>query len=382
MTTWTYPSKSGPGTYTTTLHDNGKFECDCKGFRIKREGQPRKCRHIEDVIKKNNLTTRVEDVYLVVDYSLAGQSQQLVLPVQEIDYKDHYETAHANGYVEPMLASAMTKRPKDEPWEVSIRPYQDGNWVSEVKYDGIRVVLAKNDDTVHAWSRPRPGEGSIGKPRRLAPHIVQAIKDGLPNGTYDGEQIVGDTAKSYHASRLDQEHNQCLVLFDILKLGNENLLSFTYAERRVLLGGAFGLALEPSGVTCIKLAEAVSPSADHIKGLWDKGAEGVILKKLTSIYRPGWRSPDWVKIKLEGYATGTVIGYEAAKNGPYSKVLLRADDGVETSVKTKDNYWLREFAANPEKYIGKRLVFKHYGRTDDNKYRGPIIWDHWAGEGE
>lgn len=379
MTTWTYPSKSGPGTYTTTLHDNGLLECDCKGYRIKREGKPRQCRHIEDVVKKNKLVTEIQGVYL----SVIGTEAEFSLPLDQptVDYKDHYETAHANGYFEPMLASAMTKRPKDEPWEVSIKPYQDGNWVSEVKYDGIRVVLSKEGDTVHAWSRPRPGEGSIGKPRRLAPHIVQVIKDGLPDGTFDGEQIVGETAKSYHASRLDQEHNQCLVLFDMLRYRTETFLNRPYEDRRALLMTAM-INVMDSGVTCLRLSESVEPSADHIKGLWAKGAEGVILKKLTSIYRPGWRSPEWVKIKLEGYATGTVIGYEAAKNGPYSKVKLLADDGVETSVKTKDNHWLREFAANPDKYIGKRLVFKHYGRTDENKYRGPIIWDHWAGEGE
>ena len=43
---------------------------------------------------------------------------------------------------------------------------------------------------------------------------------------------------------------------------------------------------------------------------------------------------------------------------------------------------LRMFEADPDKYIGWRFVLKHYGPTPGGRYRGPTIFDHWAGEGE
>jgi ATP-dependent DNA ligase len=32
------------------------------------------------------------------------------------------------------------------------------------------------------------------------------------------------------------------------------------------------------------------------------GVEGIVMKRLASPYRPGERSPDWRKLKVEGWA--------------------------------------------------------------------------------
>lgn len=365
MQTWKYPSSSGPGEYTTMLDDSGLLRCDCKGYLIKREGQPRKCRHIDDVIKRSQLTTEIRGDYI---YSVTEGSPTL-FQQEPLNHAERFSKAHDDGYVEPMLASAMTKGE-------TIEQYRD-NHTAEIKYDGVRVILAVGKQTATSWSRPRPGQGSIGLVRKLPQHVELAAVRLLPAATYDGELIAGDAEKSYDVSRLDKQHNQVLVLFDILKFEGRDLTGLPIEARKELLGMAV-----PFQGQAIRLAESVPPTAEAVKKLWDAGAEGVILKRAGSLYKPGWRSPDWRKIKLECYTTGTVTGFEAAKMGPFSKVCLLSDEGVETTVKTKDNYWLREFAANSQAYIGKRLVFKHYGLTPDKKYRGPIIWDHWAGEGE
>lgn len=43
------------------------------------------------------------------------------------------------------------------------------------------------------------------------------------------------------------------------------------------------------------------PVADHAPALWDAwvgmGGEGMVLKERTSLYRPGVRSPAWLKLK-------------------------------------------------------------------------------------
>jgi ATP-dependent DNA ligase len=274
-----------------------------------------------------------------------------------------------------MLASAMTKRPKGEPWETTIKPYQNGQYVSQVKYDGVRVIVSKMKGQVRAWSRPK--EGSVGLPRILPPHIQDFCEKNLPEGTFDGELVFGETGKSYDVGNLEKRSQQSIVFFDVLRAGQQPLTDLPFYQRYQLLKQA--ICYEGQ---CVTLAQNYEPSAEQIKELWDKGAEGVILKEKNSPYKPGWRSPDWLKIKIEFYTTGTVTGYEAGKNGPHSKVLITSDEGVKTSLKAKDNSWLKKFNLDPDKYIGMRVVFKHYGPTPDGKYRGPIIWDHVAGEGE
>jgi hypothetical protein len=63
-------------------------------------------------------------------------------------------------------------------------------------------------------------------------------------------------------------------------------------------------------------------------------------------------------------------------------VKVLSDEGVKTTAKTKNSQIRREMAAHPDKFIGMRLIIGHYGKTPAGKYRGPIIWDHFAGEGE
>ena len=45
-----FESSSRPGTkYETTMWSDGSFSCTCPAWRFKKEGQPRDCRHIQEV---------------------------------------------------------------------------------------------------------------------------------------------------------------------------------------------------------------------------------------------------------------------------------------------------------------------------------------------
>ena len=47
--TWTYKSSSSDKTYTVKYNKNGNLSCDCWGYIAHR-----KCKHIQDVIRKIN----------------------------------------------------------------------------------------------------------------------------------------------------------------------------------------------------------------------------------------------------------------------------------------------------------------------------------------
>jgi hypothetical protein len=54
---------------------------------------------------------------------------------------------------------------------------------------------------------------------------------------------------------------------------------------------------------------------------------------------------------------------------------------METTAKTLDNDAMRQMAANPDAFIGKRLVVSYHEKMPSGKLRH-IMWDHLAGGGE
>src|SRR5687768_7632609 len=84
----------------------------------------------------------------------------------------------------------------------------------------------------------------------------------------------------------------CYHVFDVLHLDGMSTLDLPYHERRDLLAG-LGLVndtvrvpphyVDVDGRQPLSVAEAA-------------GLEGVVAKRCTSVFRPGRRSPDWVKV--------------------------------------------------------------------------------------
>jgi ATP-dependent DNA ligase len=363
-----FESSRGDNEYLVTLGDDGKIVCECKGWKMRKGDKARTCTHIKaDVAKKHKfrLEARGEFTYVVDGDPILPLVDAKVQ--NENDGATDLEKAMRLGYVNPMLASAMKE-------DKTIDDYTD--WIGEWKYDGERTIVAVHDDgTYDAWSRPK--DGKLGKKKTLAPHIAAEIVR-FPAATYDCELDPGKKGKSYNVRDLAKQASLKLAIFDILILGGFTMMDKPYTDRRYALERIFD-RWEPEHVT---LADTMIVSIDKVKEIWDAGGEGVILKRPESTYRPGKRSADWVKIKKAEPAVCLIVGFKAGENGPYSTVLLEHKSGIRTSCKTKNNSWLREFANNHQKYVKQvHLVIRHYGLTD-TKFRGPIIWDHIAGEGE
>jgi ATP-dependent DNA ligase len=365
MQTFTFKSSSSDKEYTTILTDEGKLTCSCIGWTSKRNGKPRHCKHTKDVAGTRRIEVRGEYVFLVgpSDHAVELPEKSPISSQNPVPAK-----TEISDYLEPMLASAM-------PEGKTVRDYK--GWLCELKYDGIRCTVRKTGTTISAWSRPRAGSKQ-GLSRSLPLHIVQDLQR-FPDGYYDGE-LVGETddQKSYDVARLDGTSKQRLVLFDILESVGNSTRHLPQTERRGMLDMIFD-RLDPDHVRVARIYKPVSQKT--VEMIWAGGGEGVILKNPTATYRPAWRSPDWVKVKNVGHAAGVITGFDKGENGPYSRVVIRTDKGHMTRCKAPDQAHLRLFEAKPDAWIGKRVVFTHYGETAE-KFRGPIIWDHECGESE
>ncbi|MET7287182.1 ATP-dependent DNA ligase [Streptomyces sp. NPDC005573] len=182
-------------------------------------------------------------------------------------------------------------------------PAQDARWAYETKQDGQRVmVYLPGDGTV--LLRARSGEDITGAYPELG--ALGGILGGTP-AVLDGEVLAldeqGRADFQLLQGRMGLAHSPAtaarraarvpvhLVLFDVPYLA-EPLLSVPYARRRTRLED-LGL----TGAYWSTPAAVVGHGAEALRATREHGLEGLVCKKLDSVYEPGVRSRSWIKIR-------------------------------------------------------------------------------------
>jgi bifunctional non-homologous end joining protein LigD len=192
------------------------------------------------------------------------------------------------GFVAPMLATPAKSLPPDT-----------GSWVVEFKWDGMRCCVAVHRGRVRAWSRT--GSDITARFPELA---VLGTLTG-PSLLLDGELVVLSDGRPDFGMLQRRMHTRpgagllaavpvTLVAFDLLWVGSRTLTGNPYRQRRVLLGS---LGLEGAGAI-VSPVFGGEDAADVLAVSAERAYEGVVLKRPGSAYRPGRRSPDWVKVKI------------------------------------------------------------------------------------
>lgn len=367
MRKWEFQSSSSPKIYATQINEStGLLSCDCPGWTVKKLGKTRECKHTKKVKVDEGLVVEVrDDQEFVVKAGVNPANPNTQIFVDPVDVgKTASQIRSDTGFISPMLASKM-------PDGKTVDDYDTPDYIMEEKFDGHRIVVRVSDNgVVTAWSR-------LGNVRTLPDHISETMAE-MPFGLYDGELIVPGQ-HSYDVTEGQNSGTENLVLFDMIESMGTSIAKEPWYTRRDFLEMAY-TALSPDN-NCIFLTFVGRPSSEGVKVIWNSSGEGAIIKNINAKYQPGWRTPDWIKVKKVLAATLTVIGYQTGKNGEYSVVKLRDDNGIETTVKTLDNATLRDLQANPVRHIGRRLVISYQEKMPSGKYRHPM-WDHWAGVGE
>lgn len=193
-------------------------------------------------------------------------------------------------------------------------------WAHEVKWDGIRALVdvtserlritTRNENEVTAAYPELQGLVGLERDLLLDGEIV-ALGSGAPSFRDLADRMhVRDPVK---AARLAARNPVTLIAFDLLRLDGVDLTGRPLAERRLLL---VGLGLDA-------VAWQVPPTYDDGPALLAaaeaQGLEGIVSKKVSSLYRPGTRSTDWLKFPIR--PTGTfVVGGFRAESGSASRL--------------------------------------------------------------
>jgi bifunctional non-homologous end joining protein LigD len=182
------------------------------------------------------------------------------------------------GIIEPCLPSPA-KAPPSGP-----------GWIHEFKHDGFRILARRDGAGVELITRTGNDFSS------RFPSIAMAVSK-LPvrSCLIDGEAVVHDEnglAVFELIRRDDAGERAVLCTFDLLELDGKDLRRKPIETRKALLA-----RLLKGSHSSIVLNEYYEEDGEVVFGEACKlGCEGIVSKRLGSIYRRG-RSPLWVKVK-------------------------------------------------------------------------------------
>ncbi|PYK76975.1 MAG: ATP-dependent DNA ligase [Verrucomicrobia bacterium] len=169
-----------------------------------------------------------------------------------------------------------------------------GDWVYELKFDGIRALAIKDGRTIQLISRNEK------KLNDRFPEIVQAAADfDADECLVDGEVVAMDEEgrSSFQLlQRTELDGKDALLafyVFDLLQLNGHSLINVPLTLRKDAL-----MRLIPPSGDVIRFSGALGTDAKTLlPEIQRRSLEGLIGKQRDSVYESGRRSGTWIKLK-------------------------------------------------------------------------------------
>lgn len=177
-------------------------------------------------------------------------------------------------------------------------PFSAPGWIFELKYDGFRVLAAREGEAVRLLSRR--GNDMIG----CFPEIAACLLE-LPDLVIDGELVLLDAKgrpqferlrrrlalKRFSIDHAARAEPAAIFAFDLLELRGKNLRRLSLLKRKTQLEKVLRRS------TRIRYLTHVGEEGERLHAAAAKlELEGIVAKRADVPYRRG-RSSDWVKIK-------------------------------------------------------------------------------------
>jgi DNA ligase-1 len=172
----------------------------------------------------------------------------------------------------------------------------------EWKYDGARVQIHKDKEKVRIFSRRledvtdslpeivQTAKGIRADSAILDGEVVAIGKDGRPMAF---QEILKRFRRKYDVEKLALKIPLYLFLFDLIYLDGKSVVDLPLTERRMLLEKI----ADPTILADQIMSDSPELAEKMYKQALDAGHEGLILKNPTSLYAPGKRGKNWLKIK-------------------------------------------------------------------------------------
>ncbi|WP_033339193.1 non-homologous end-joining DNA ligase [Catenuloplanes japonicus] len=173
-------------------------------------------------------------------------------------------------------------------------------WAYEFKWDGVRALADAAGGALRLAARSG-ADITVAYPELtpLGGLLDDALLDGEIVVLHGGRPSFALLAERMHvrnkarAAQLAVTRPVTYLVFDLLRLDGVDLMQKPYADRRALLESV--LTDGPRW----NLSPMFLDGPGTQRAAEENSLEGVVAKRLDSAYRPGVRSPDWIKIKMD-----------------------------------------------------------------------------------
>jgi bifunctional non-homologous end joining protein LigD len=182
-------------------------------------------------------------------------------------------------FIEPCLPSPADKPPSGS------------NWIHEIKHDGYRLMARRDPVGIRLLTR----KGNDWSAR--FPLVVEAVNHlKVRSCLIDGEVVCCDERGLAIFSTLRRRRNEpdaFLYAFDLLELDGLDMRREPIETRKATLASILRKARH-----CVRLNEHIAHpnGAAVFHHACKMGLEGIVSKRLGSVYRSG-RTSDWLKFK-------------------------------------------------------------------------------------
>jgi bifunctional non-homologous end joining protein LigD len=218
-------------------------------------------------------------------------AESKAIPAKKLKSALPGHTRKVADYVPPMLAKE------------TVAPFDDKDWIYEIKWDGYRAIAELKGQEVKLYSRNGNSFNNS------YPEIVDALANMNLDAVLDGEIVALDEEGLPSFQYLQHyNYNRPLLyyVFDVLFIKNKNLCKLPLTERKKQLK------------KLLKKSEIIRYS-DHIVGegtefyklAGKQNLEGIMAKRADSEYFPGIRTSSWLKIKHHKTQEAIIAGFTA-----------------------------------------------------------------------
>lgn len=253
-------------------------------------------------------------------------------------------------------------------------PFDDENYIYELKLDGIRCVAYIEPKSVTLQNKRYKDVTDI------YPELSEIRKCVKKRVILDGELVVLTDGKpdfyalqrrslmtdSFRKSLAAKKNPVQFVAYDILYYNETDLTDKSLMERKEILSKAVTEGhnlsvsrwIEKNGVAFFELAKK-------------ENLEGIVAKKMDGLYFIGKRTSEWIKIKVMQDEDLLVLGFQPDENGKVKDLILGYYD--ETGeLKCRGKVYLGVSKAE-QKIIAEFAKKNTVKRPWFNKYKN-VVW--------
>lgn len=198
--------------------------------------------------------------------------------------------------LKPMLASLIEE------------PFDSEDWIFEIKWDGYRAVAGIKNGEVKLQSR-----NNLSFNQKFYP-VTEALQNWKVNAIVDGEIIaVNDEGitdfQHLQAWQKTGKGQLMYYVFDLLWIEGVSIIHLPLVERKEILK-----SIVPEE-DIIRYSDHIHDTGiDFFKLAIKEGLEGIMAKKADSLYHPGLRTQQWLKIKTHQRQEVVIGGFTKGRN--------------------------------------------------------------------